>query len=280
MMPVPPLPVRRVVIAPGVVLAEVALLVASPLLAILAALASPVFGGWRPVRMLVIAVVYAYRHLGATLACLGLWLTRRGRHEAAHYRVMRWFVSGIHDAIVRIAHVEVRTVESGDAERLLSARDRPVLVLSVHAGEGDSLLVLHRLLCRHGRRPRIVMHEALRLDPLIDVLGERLPNRFVDPRGGDTEGAIAAMAAELDPRAALIIFPEGTNFSPQARQRAIERLERAGLDEEAQWAREMKHLSAPRPGGALAAIAAAPVPSMCAALRLPSCSAMSGWSML
>ena len=38
------------------------------------------------------------------------------------------------------------------------------------------------------------MHQALVADPLIDMLGTRLPNRFVDPRGGDIEVEIAAMS--------------------------------------------------------------------------------------
>ena len=102
------------------------------------------------------------------------------------------------------------------------------------------------------------MNEALRLDPLIDVLGERLPNRFLDPRGGDTEKEIAAMAGELGETAALVIFPEGANFTEQRRQRGIERLEQAGHLDEAAWARDMQHVSAPRPGGSLAAIEGAP----------------------
>ncbi len=130
--------------------------------------------------------------------------------------------------------------------------------MSVHAGEGDSLLVLHSLLCRYGRRPRIVMHEALRLDPVIDVLGERLHNRFVDPRGGDTEVEIAAMSRDVADDDAVLIFPEGGNTTAEHRRRGIERLERAGHHEEAAWARAMRHLSAPRPGGTLAAIEASP----------------------
>jgi 1-acyl-sn-glycerol-3-phosphate acyltransferase len=141
---------------------------------------------------------------------------------------------------------------------VLSGGERPVIVFSMHSGEGDSLLVLHQLLCRHGRRPRIVMHEALALDPLIDVMGRRLPNRFVDPRGGDTEVEIAAMSRGLRADDAVLIFPEGGNFSHARRKRGIERLEQAGHHEEAGWARRMRHVSAPRPGGALAAIDAAP----------------------
>jgi 1-acyl-sn-glycerol-3-phosphate acyltransferase len=149
-------------------------------------------------------------------------------------------------------------VESEAAERVLSAAERPVIVLSMHSGEGDTLLVIHQLLCRHARRPRIVMHEALALDPLIDVMGRRLPNRFVDPRGGDTEVEIAAMSRDLGRDDAVLIFPEGGNFSHRRRQRGIERLEEGGHHEEAGWARRMRNVSAPRPGGALAAIDAAP----------------------
>jgi 1-acyl-sn-glycerol-3-phosphate acyltransferase len=153
----------------------------------------------------------------------------------------------------------VRVIVSGAAaEEALRARRRPIIVLSLHSGAGDSLLVLHHLLCRYRRRPRIVMHEALRLDPLIAVLGSRLPNSFVDPRGGDTEIEIAAMSRDLAAADAVLVFPEGGNFSARRRKASIERLERRGHAEEAAWARSMRHVSAPRPGGALAAIAAAP----------------------
>ena len=180
------------------------------------------------------------------------------RMRRAHYALVRWFVAGVHRTMTRLMRAEVRITDSAEAERALSSRRGPVIVLSRHAGEGDSLLVLHELLVRHRRRPRVVLHEALRLEPLIDILGHRLPNRFVDPRGGDTEGEIAAMAADLGDEDALLIFPEGGNFSPSRRRRAIERLRRAGHAEEAGWASAMRHVSAPRPGGALAAIAAAP----------------------
>jgi 1-acyl-sn-glycerol-3-phosphate acyltransferase len=172
--------------------------------------------------------------------------------------VLSWFVAGVVRTMTRMARVEVRVTDSEAAERALHERRAPVVVLSRHAGEGDSLLVVHALLCWYGRWSRIVMHEALRLDPLIDMLGHRLPNRFVDPRGGDTEGEIAAMAGDLGDGDALLIFPEGGNFSHSRRRRGIERLEQAGHAEEAAWAREMRHVSAPRPGGALAAIDAAP----------------------
>jgi len=262
---VPPTLVRRLVLAPLVVLLDLVLLALSPLLFLLAAVVGPLFGGTRALRATYVLVAYAARHLQAVLALFALWVRsgfgRRLSADAmqeAHYEVMRRFVSGIYRAMTRAARVEVTTDEPEEAYRALSEGERPVVLLSRHAGEGDTFLVIHQLLCRHGRRPRVVMHEALQLDPLIDVLGARLPHRFVDPRGGDTEVEIAAMARELDDAAAVVIFPEGANFSEEQRRRGIARLERGGHDRQAEIARAMRHVSAPRPGGTLAAIEAAP----------------------
>ena len=264
-MPVPPKLVRRLVLAPLVVVVEVVLVLVSPLVLLVAALISPVFGGWRPLRAALIALAFVARHLWAILACFGLWVASgfgRTLGSAAmqrrHFAVMRWFVSGVYGTIEQLARVEVRVTESAAAGRVLSQSERPVLVLGRHAGEGDTLLVLHELLCKHARGPRIVMHEKLRLDPLIDVLGDRLPNRFVDPRGGDTEVEIAAMASDMEPSGAVVLFPEGANFTPERRQRGIDRLVEKGFHDQAEMARSMQHVNAPRPGGALAAIAAAP----------------------
>lgn len=264
-VPVPHKLLRRFVLAPAVALIELALLIASPLLMLVAAVLSPVFGGWRPLRLVAIAVDGMARHLAATLACLGLWVAsgfgsrmRSQRMQRAHYAVLRWFVAGLYSTIVRIARVEVRVHDSAEAEAALRTPGRPVIVFSRHAGEGDTLLVIHQMLSLYDRGPRVVMHEALRLDPLIDMLGERLPNRFLDPRGGDTEREIEAMARELGETAALVIFPEGKNFSEETRRRGIERLERLGHEDEAAAARGMRHVSAPRPGGSLAALHGAP----------------------
>ena len=200
-----------------------------------AAIASPLTGGaWRPLRVVAITVDWAARHLLGMLACLGLWVAGGFGLRAGSARVRR-------RAPRRAAPLRRRRQPRGDAparasrctsatserpKRRCRRRERPVVVLSRHAGEGDSLLVLHALLCRYGRRPRVVLHEALRLDPLIDVLGHRLAYRFIDPRGGDIEDEIAAMASDLGDDGAVLIFPEGGNFSRRA-ARARHRAPRA-----------------------------------------------------
>ena len=263
-MRTPPTIVRRLVIAPLVVAVEAVLVALSPLILLLALLASPLAGRWRPLRAALIVLSGTTRHMVAILACLALWIVsgfgyriRSDGMQRAHDSVMRWFVRGLYETIVAVARVRVEVVESAQAGAVLSSHERPVLLLGRHAGEGDTLLVVYELLVPHRRGPRLVMHERLRLDPLVDVLGGRLPNRFVDPRGGDVEHEIADLAASLRPHDALVIFPEGRNFSEEHRERAIERLREAGHAQQAEAAEAMRRVSAPRPGGALAAIDAA-----------------------
>jgi 1-acyl-sn-glycerol-3-phosphate acyltransferase len=88
----------------------------------------------------------------------------------------------------------------------------------------------------------------------------RIPARFVSPsKGGrDFEVQIADLASGLDENDAFVIFPEGGNFTPKRRQRAIDRLRRLGMERMAQRAERMTHVLAPRPGGFLAALDAAP----------------------
>jgi 1-acyl-sn-glycerol-3-phosphate acyltransferase len=251
----PPTLLRRVLIAPLILGAELALLLFSPLLAAVSALLSLLTGGRRPIRVLAMALTWAGGHVLSVLACWLLLATREDRSR--YYAVMRWFVGTVAQAVIRAARVKVSVVDSERAEAVV-ASETPVVVLSIHSGEGDSLLVLDHLLRRHRRRPRIVMHQALAVDPLIDMLGRHLPNRFVDPRGGDIEGDIADMSRDLAARDAVLIFPEGGNFTQERRRRSIERLLHRGHHEQAEQARDMEHLAAPRPGGALAALSSAP----------------------
>ncbi len=184
-------------------------------------------------------------------------LRAQGKGPAPYYGVMRWFVGWLARTALRVARVKVTVVDSQAAETVL-AGERPVIVLSIHSGEGDSLLVLDHLLRRHRRQPRIVMHEALAADPLLDILGQHVPSRFIDPRGGDIEVEIAAMSRGLGAHDAVLIFPEGGNFTVERRLASVERLLHRGHHEQAEQARAMEHLSAPRPGGALAALESAP----------------------
>jgi 1-acyl-sn-glycerol-3-phosphate acyltransferase len=76
----------------------------------------------------------------------------------------------------------------------------------------------------HDRRPRIVLKDLLQLDPLVDVYLNRLPNAFLRAGADDSTARVAQLAHGLGDEDALLIFPEGGNFSEGRRRRAIDRL--------------------------------------------------------
>jgi 1-acyl-sn-glycerol-3-phosphate acyltransferase len=199
--------------------------------------------------------------------CLALWIAsgfggrlRTEPFQIRHYAVMRWFLDLVYRGAARAfgLRVEVEEPEHTEAE-LASRLTRPVIVLSRHAGPGDSFLLVRQLLSVYGRRPRVVMKASLQLDPGVDVVANRLPNVFIShAKAGERVFVeqIKRLANGVDDAGALVIFPEGGNWTPGRWDRAVERLERLGRRDLAARARQMPNLLAPRSGGAFTAIEA------------------------
>src|SRR5215831_2496194 len=257
----PPRLIRRLVVAPLAMLIAVALAVLFPLLAVLTWIFGLVGrsqpGKNRAVRLLFFALVWLFADASAVFMCLGLWIAsgfggrlRTEPYQARHYAVMRWFLDRVYTAATRSfgLRVEVTEPELTDAE-LGSRLTRPVIVLSRHAGPGDSFLLVRHLLSVYGRRPRVVMKATLQLDPGLDVVANRVPNVFVNhARTGERlfTDQIERLAGGLDDAGALVIFPEGGNWTPNRWQRGIARLEQLGRRDLAARARQMPNLLAPR----------------------------------
>jgi 1-acyl-sn-glycerol-3-phosphate acyltransferase len=267
MMWLPPRWVRRVVLAPLAAALVSALVLSGPVLLLIAFALAPLgTGRLRLVRVLWLMLVYAFLELLALAVMFVLWLVsgfgwkvRSPAFQRIHYALTGWFLRVLfHQArwALRL-RVEVRGPNPD-----IAAPGRPELVFSRHAGPGDSFMLVHALINWYAREPRIVLKDTLQWDPMIDVLLNRLPSRFIAPDVGrgaaSLESQIGALATGLDSNDAFVIFPEGGNFTPRRRQRAIDRLRRLGFPEMAIRAERMRHVLAPRPGGALAALEAAP----------------------
>ncbi|MDR5692324.1 1-acyl-sn-glycerol-3-phosphate acyltransferase [Agromyces indicus] len=145
--------------------------------------------------------------------------------------------------------------------------DGPRVIASRHAGPGDSFILVHAVFDWFERSPRIVLKDTMQWDPAIDVVLNRLPNRFLAPEPAPDAhrpvdhlllDRIRDLATDMGPRDALVIFPEGGNFTERRRTRAIERLRAAGLHAAADRAARLQNVMAPRPGGFFAALDAAP----------------------
>jgi 1-acyl-sn-glycerol-3-phosphate acyltransferase len=137
----------------------------------------------------------------------------------------------------------------------------PLIVCGRHGGVGGAFLLAEILLSEQGRLPWVVLKDTLSWDPLIDTLLSGIPHAFIDPRPGDhgaTAARIGTLAKGMTADDALLIFPEGGNFTPHRRSRAIHRLRRRGLARAAARAARLQNVLPPHPDGLFAALEAAP----------------------
>jgi 1-acyl-sn-glycerol-3-phosphate acyltransferase len=266
----PPRLVRRLVLAPLVIAVAAAVAVIFPLFALLTVIFRLVIrrpGRNRALRLLFFALVWFTAETAALFMCLALWIAGGlgGRlhtepFQSRHYAIMRWFLERVYQTGTRRFGITVEVDEPPlTADERAARLARPVIVLSRHAGPGDSFLLVRHLLTVYGRRPRVVMKASLQLDPSIDVMANRLPNVFISPRKTGERvfvEQIERLAHGLDQTGALVIFPEGGNWTPGRWLRGIRRLEQQGRSDLAARARDMPNLLPPRAGGALSAIAA------------------------
>lgn len=256
-MRVPPLVVRRLLIDPlfvPVALAGALLAVAAVVVGLVGA---PVDRRLRLSRVAALAAVYLAAEAVVVVAGFGLWLVRpllRARWEPAHLVLLRRMLRLLVAAAGRLTRFRL-TVQGPPAGTVTYA-DRPVLVASRHAGAGDSFVLIHLVANHYRRVPRVVLLASLQLDPGIDILLGRLGACFLRTDGADaTAGArVNALAARLTGRDALVIFPEGANFTIHRRQRIIKGLWRRGQRARARVAEDLTHVLPPRPAGVLAAL--------------------------
>lgn len=241
------------------------LLVAFAVLAALSCIVAPLTKRRRVLRLASYAVLYLAMDIAVLLACFGLWLiaplpTRdAGRWHRWHSAILRWALTRVINGARMFLGFRLEVEEPPDA-RALCGRG-PLILLSRHAGPGDSFAIPHLLITRYHLQPRIVLKDVLQLDPAIDVLLNRLSCCFLPSRtgtGDDLARSVSGIARGLRTGEALLIFPEGGNWTPGRRRRAISSLWRRARYRTAAVAAELPHVLPPRPAGALAALAARP----------------------
>ncbi len=193
------------------------------------------------------------------LSALALWLARPTTDRAGDLRRnARLQAAWAHALFAGAARLYRLRLEVEGAEAL--GAPGPLLVLVRHASLADTLLPV-LLLAGAGRRRRYVLKRELLWDPCLDVVGNRLPNVFVRRGEGAAEAArVGALARDLAPDEAVVIFPAGARFTPARRARVLAALADAhgpGSTEHTAAA-SLGRVLPPRPGGALALLEAAP----------------------
>lgn len=149
-MPLPPRWLRRILIAPGVVLLAFLLVTTLPVWLFIAAAASPLVPGYlRPLRVLWMACVYLVWDAAALMALFGLWVAsgfgwkiQSPRFQRAHYVLTGWFLKILFWQARWTLRLRIDIVGT-DPDTALPGR--PELVLCRHAGPGDSFILIHAL---------------------------------------------------------------------------------------------------------------------------------------
>lgn len=266
----PPVWVRRMVLGPLVVLAAFVWLP----LAVWAAIAVAGVVAWalpgraRVLRVIFMAGLYLLWDALALVWMFGLWVASgfgwkllSPWFERQHYRLAGLMLGSMFWAVRRILRLEI-VIEDADLDA--TAQGRPLIVVSRHAGPGDSFIIVESLINQFSREPAIVLKDTLQWDPAIDVLLNRLPSQFLAParhrRPGARGGAatVGDLAEGLDHNDALLIFPEGGNLTPTRRAKRIAELRADGHHELANRADRMPNVMPPFAGGVLAALDARP----------------------
>lgn len=247
---------RRFKTVPGVFLAAWLLVVLLPLWLPLVTVVDLLRGRFRlPIaRLLLFGLCWTWLEVVGVTAAFGLWLVGRGRDQRAHSRLQRWWAAQLMRALAATTGLRI---ETADASCLSPG---PALMLCRHASLADSLVSAWVVTSGARMNPRYVLKKELLLDPCLDIVGNRLPNHFLDREAPDSASelaAITALSAGLTTDEIAIIFPEGTRANDGKRARALAKIGERDPDRAGRLA-SLQHLLPPRPAGTAALLAGSP----------------------
>jgi 1-acyl-sn-glycerol-3-phosphate acyltransferase len=257
-----PLWARRLMI-PVVVAAELFLLVLLAVGAVIGLIAALADRRRRLLRITLMGISYIVVELLALTGLAVVWALRPFRPRRWYDGVNLRILAAALGAILSAGRVLVgfRVVVSDPPSLAPFVTDEPVIVLARHGGVGDSYALVWLLASRYQRRPRLVAKEILQWEPLLDVALNRMGACFLPRRadpGTDLASRIEILAADLTAGDALLLFPEGANWTPTRRRRAIARLRADRKPEAGRRAQLMENVLPARPAGVFACLQARP----------------------
>ena len=239
---------RRMITVPLGTILMVSLLLSGPLLLAAAAVMGLATRSSRPVRTVALLMAYAVIELRTLVRVL--------RGERHCDELVQDLLTSAYAVARRILDVEV-VLDSASAMPDTIPRNEPVIVLSRHCGPGDSLLVAWLLAVEYRLQLRIVLKAVLQCEPALDLVGELGCLCFLG-RGDRARRQIRSLAESLVGGQAMLLFPEGANFSWPRWHHAIAQLRSTGGFRAARRALRQSHTLPPRSGGTAAAVAGAP----------------------
>lgn len=241
---------RRAASIGTVVALAVSLTVLLPLWLPIMVVADAIRLKWRfpLVRLMAFGLCYAWLETAGVIVTVALTLTGRRNDIPRHYALQRWWARNLIGALRACTGMRL------EADGIDQFTPGPVIVMARHASLADSLVSAYVLGTLAGVDPRYVLKRELLIDPCLDIVGQRLPNHFLDRGAEDSAPELAALtelASDMGERDCCIIFPEGTRANPNKRAAALAKIR----DRDAERAERLEQLTVlipPRPAGAQA----------------------------
>jgi 1-acyl-sn-glycerol-3-phosphate acyltransferase len=250
---------RRAITIPGYAIGAALAIVTLPLSVPLVLIHDAVRRNrWSGVRSLLALTHYFVGEALGIIVSGVLWvaaLVAPSREVAWNFRLQCWWASWLYGGTRLLFGLQMRV--RGEA----SVRDGPLLLLMRHASVIDTLLPAVLVSSRTGLQLRYVMKRELLWDPCLDLVGQRLRNAFVRRGQGGSEAEVERVrevARDLGPREGVLLFPEGTRFTPRKRQQVLARLAESAEAKHLERGRALQHVLPPRLGGVLALLENAP----------------------
>jgi 1-acyl-sn-glycerol-3-phosphate acyltransferase len=210
---------------------------------------------WMAIRLLAMAWWFLFGELRGIGGLAGIWLLTGGPAGRGSERRRRWvYELRIHWCRSHLGGVRVLFNLDFELEGQELAGNGPVLVLIRHASIIDNTLPDALIGHAHGIGLRFILKRELQAIPTIDIGGRWVPTIYVRRGGGDTEGEVArlrGLAHDVGPGEGILVYPEGTRYTPKKLARAQELIAERQPDV-APLAARLKHLLPPRLGGPLA----------------------------
>ncbi|MEK7834394.1 MAG: 1-acyl-sn-glycerol-3-phosphate acyltransferase [Acidobacteriota bacterium] len=250
---------RRCATVTGYVLAWLMVVATLPLTLLLALVVDVIRGNrLATVRTILMAAVFLSCEMVGITTSLLIWLFSfvwlggdKARFVRWNFNLQQWWTGTLFGAAQRIYQLKLEI--TGD-----SIETGPIIVFIRHTSLADTMLPSALFSRRQSPRQslmlRYVLKRELLWDPCIDIVGNRIPNAFVERGTGNIAGGIAVVRRLMDgltERDGVLIYPEGTRFTPAKLQKSLAKLA-AGKDPKLyQKASVLRHVLPPRLGGPL-----------------------------